>query len=244
MTPPAASPSSSQASHQRLRVEARRAPAAGSAMPRRARCSGGSGPLNASVITSCMVALVGLEPEGPELEAVGHLRRRRPAREVDGHAVDGAPELVAVPAQQVALGAVGGDAEDVQARVLVAALQRELGRAPLGEPEQPPAELRARGAPGGPRGRPRARRCGTGRRRRRSRPGPAAPSATQASRPGSKPSIDQSFSRSSSVLSGSPTSATSQALRRSTISGASPRVAGRMRLGARSGAPPAPRSMA
>ena len=48
---------------------------------------------------------------------------------------------------------------------------------------------------------------------------------------GSNPSSDQSFSRSSSVLSGSPISATSQAFSRSTISGASPRVAGRMRLG-------------
>ncbi len=86
--------------------------------------------------------LVDVEPEAPDLQAARRLRHRRLAGEVDGHAVDGAPELVAVPAQQVPLGVVRGDAEDVQAHVLVAALQCEPGRAPLGEPQQPPAELR------------------------------------------------------------------------------------------------------
>ena len=47
-----------------------------------------------------------------------------------------------MPAQQVALGAVGGDAEDVERGVGVAALHRELRGPPLGEAEQPAAELR------------------------------------------------------------------------------------------------------
>ena len=86
-------------------------------------------------------ALVGLEPERPDLETVRYLRRRRSTGEEDRHAVDGAPELVAVPAQEFPLRVVRGDAVHLQRRVRVATLYRELGGAPLGEPQQPSAEF-------------------------------------------------------------------------------------------------------
>ena len=238
MSPPAAS-SPSQAIHQRSGSK--------SACPsRRARQASRGSCALAEVVLERFVhelvecALVGLEPEGPDLEALGDLRGRRAVREVGRHPVDGALQGAAVPAQKVALGAVGGDAEDVQCGIHVAALHRELRGPPLGEAEQPSAELRLVVVRVHPEDRPRAPRCGTGRRRRRSPASPPGPSATQASREGSKPSADQSFSRSSMVVSGSPTSATSQAQSRSTISGRSPRVAGRMRLGAFTSSRPRP----
>ena len=173
--------------------------------------------------------LVDADAKRPDGDALGDRQCGDPFAEVGSHAVDGARQLVAVPQQQVALGAVDPDAEDVERRGLVATFGRQLAAAALGQAQQPCGELRltvlrvdpevglelagaelvagVRVADESPR---------------------RSPTATHASRASSKPSMPQSLSTSSAVVSGAPTSATSQALSRSTTSGRSPRVAGLM----------------
>ena len=80
--------------------------------------------------------LVDVHAKRPDDDALGDRQYATSVAEVGGHAVDGARQRVAVPEQQVALGAIDSEAEDVEQRSLVASRRRHFAAAALGQVEQ------------------------------------------------------------------------------------------------------------